>query len=148
MGGQTALNLAVALAEVRRRLTRVVACVVRVLSGGATQSGVLAKHNVELIGAKLDAIRMAEDRQLFKEAMQRIGLKTPQSGTACTYVSQLHKPRCLCLLPTLSREIAGWSRGWPSLRRLARIRSSFARRSLWAALAAASPTTARSSKPS
>ena len=46
----------------------------------------LAKHGVELIGAKLDAIRMAEDRQLFKEAMQRIGLKTPQSGTACTCV--------------------------------------------------------------
>ena len=47
----------------------------------------LARHNVELIGAKLDAIRMAEDRQLFKEAMARIGLKTPQSGTACTCVS-------------------------------------------------------------
>jgi carbamoylphosphate synthase large subunit len=45
---------------------------------------VLDRHNVELIGAKLGAIRMAEDRQLFKEAMQRIGLKTPQSGTACT----------------------------------------------------------------
>jgi carbamoyl-phosphate synthase large subunit len=53
---------------------------------------VLAKHNVELIGAKLDAIRMAEDRQLFKEAMQRIGLKTPQSGTACT---------CVSLMPSL-----------------------------------------------
>jgi carbamoyl-phosphate synthase large subunit len=48
------------------------------------QTGVLARHNVELIGAKLDSIRMAEDRQLFKEAMARIGLKTPQSGTACT----------------------------------------------------------------
>jgi len=39
---------------------------------------------VELIGAKLGAIQMAEDRQLFKEAMARIGLKTPESGTACT----------------------------------------------------------------
>ena len=62
MGGQTALNLAVALAE----------------------SGVLAKHGVELIGAKLGAIQMAEDRQLFKEAMVRIGLKTPESVTATT----------------------------------------------------------------
>ena len=60
MGGQTALNLTKALAE----------------------TGVLEKHNVELIGAKLDAINKAEDRQLFKDAMDKIGLSTPQSGTA------------------------------------------------------------------
>lgn len=42
---------------------------------------------MELIGAKLNAIQMAEDRQLFKEAMGRLGLKTPQSGTACTCVA-------------------------------------------------------------
>ena len=60
MGGQTALNLTKALAE----------------------EGVLDKHGVELIGAKLDAINKAEDRQLFKEAMEKIGLKTPPSGTA------------------------------------------------------------------
>lgn len=47
------------------------------------QSGVLKKHNVELIGAKLGAIQMAEDRLLFKEAMERIGLKCAESG-ACT----------------------------------------------------------------
>ena len=52
MGGQTALNLAVALAK----------------------NGALERHNVELIGAKLPAIEMAEDRKLFKEAMQRIGV--------------------------------------------------------------------------
>lgn len=62
MGGQTALNLAVALAE----------------------SGALAKYNVELIGAKLDAIKRAEDRDLFKKAMERIGLKTPPSGIGNT----------------------------------------------------------------
>ncbi|XP_008807006.2 carbamoyl-phosphate synthase large chain, chloroplastic-like [Phoenix dactylifera] len=62
MGGQTALNLAVALAE----------------------SGALASRGIELIGAKLDAIRAAEDRDLFKRAMDRIGLKTPPSGIAIT----------------------------------------------------------------
>ncbi|KAL4558734.1 hypothetical protein LXL04_036936 [Taraxacum kok-saghyz] len=62
MGGQTALNLAVALAE----------------------SGVLDKYNVELIGAKLEAIKKAEDRELFKQAMKNIGLKTPPSGIGTT----------------------------------------------------------------
>ncbi|GJX87198.1 carbamoyl-phosphate synthase large chain, chloroplastic, partial [Tanacetum coccineum] len=62
MGGQTALNLAVALAE----------------------NGVLDKYNVELIGAKLEAIKKAEDRELFKDAMRNIGLKTPPSGIGTT----------------------------------------------------------------
>jgi carbamoyl-phosphate synthase large subunit len=62
MGGQTALNLAVALSK----------------------SGVLAKYGVELIGAKLDAIEMAEDRLLFKEAMGRIGVPVCPSGIAKT----------------------------------------------------------------
>lgn len=62
MGGQTALNLAVALAE----------------------SGVLDKYGVELIGAKLDAIKKAEDRDLFKQAMKNIGIKTPPSGIGTT----------------------------------------------------------------
>ena len=60
MGGQTALNIAVALAK----------------------SGVLEKYNVELIGAKLPAIEMAEDRLLFKEAMARIGVAVCPSGIA------------------------------------------------------------------
>jgi len=60
MGGQTALNTAVSLAEM----------------------GVLAKYDVELIGAKLPAIRKAEDRDEFKEAMRRIGLELPASGYA------------------------------------------------------------------
>jgi carbamoyl-phosphate synthase large subunit len=60
MGGQTALNTAVALAE----------------------TGVLEKFGVELIGAKLQAIKKAEDRELFKKAMESIGLEVPKSGFA------------------------------------------------------------------
>ncbi len=60
LGGQTALNAAVALAE----------------------SGVLDRYQVELIGAKLHAIKKAEDRDLFKQAMTRIGLEVPESGYA------------------------------------------------------------------
>lgn len=56
MGGQTALNVAVALAE----------------------SGALARYNVELIGAKLDAIRKAENRELFQQTIRDIGLETPR----------------------------------------------------------------------
>ncbi len=46
------------------------------------QDGTLDKYGVELLGAKLPSINRAEDRNLFKEAMARIGLKTPQSGIA------------------------------------------------------------------
>lgn len=46
------------------------------------QNGTLDKYNVELLGAKLPSINRAEDRNLFKEAMTRIGLKTPRSGIA------------------------------------------------------------------
>ncbi|MCH8013606.1 MAG: carbamoyl-phosphate synthase large subunit, partial [Candidatus Dadabacteria bacterium] len=60
LGGQTALNIAVDLAE----------------------SGVLDKYEVELIGAKLHAIKKAENRELFKDAMIKIGLKVPRSGIA------------------------------------------------------------------
>ena len=58
VGGQTALNLAVDLAD----------------------SGVLEKLGVELIGAKLEAIKKAEDRLLFKDAMNKIGLDMPRSA--------------------------------------------------------------------
>src|SRR4026209_2187368 len=57
VGGQTGLNLSLELAE----------------------SGVLDRYGVELIGAKMTAIKKAEDRLLFKDAMRRIGLETPQS---------------------------------------------------------------------
>ena len=59
VGGQTALNLAVALCE----------------------RGILGKYGVEMIGANLRSIQIAEDRLLFKEAMARIGLETLNSGT-------------------------------------------------------------------
>ncbi len=58
MGGQTALNLAVDLSE----------------------QGILDKYNVELIGAKLPAIKKAEDREEFKEAMEKIGLEVPNGA--------------------------------------------------------------------
>jgi carbamoyl-phosphate synthase large subunit len=57
VGGQTALNLAVQLGE----------------------RGILAKYNVELIGASLEAIKVAEDRLLFRDAMTEIGIATPNS---------------------------------------------------------------------
>src|ERR1051325_5344766 len=62
LGGQTALNCSMKLYE----------------------SGVLEKHNVRMIGAKAEAIHKGEDRQAFKEAMLKIGLDMPQSGTAHT----------------------------------------------------------------
>jgi len=67
LGGQTALNCAVELAA----------------------RGVFEKYNVELIGAKADVIKKAENRELFKEAMQKIGLDLPQSGEAHTYKEAL-----------------------------------------------------------
>src|SRR5512145_1427725 len=63
LGGQTALNLAVALAK----------------------NGALERHGVELIGAKLPAIEKAEDRQLFKDAMNKIGVAMPKSGYATSW---------------------------------------------------------------
>jgi carbamoyl-phosphate synthase large subunit len=67
LGGQTALNLAVALSE----------------------AGVLARWGVGLIGAQLDAIHKAEDRNRFREAMRAIGLRLPTSG----YVRSVEEAR-------------------------------------------------------
>ncbi|GAA6174416.1 carbamoyl-phosphate synthase large subunit [Sulfitobacter pacificus] len=61
MGGQTGLNTSLALEE----------------------NGVLAKFNVEMIGAKREAIEMAEDRKLFRDAMDRLGIENPRA-TICT----------------------------------------------------------------
>ncbi len=58
LGGQTALNLAVELYE----------------------RGILDKYNIKMIGANYEAIKKAEDRELFKEAMEKIGLKMPKSA--------------------------------------------------------------------
>ena len=62
VGGQTGINLASALWE----------------------AGVLQKHGVEMIGANYDAIKTAEDRQMFKDCMMRIGVEVPRSGYAGT----------------------------------------------------------------
>ncbi|KLE35595.1 carbamoyl-phosphate synthase large subunit [Aurantiacibacter luteus] len=67
MGGQTALNCALKLEEM----------------------GVLAEHGVEMIGAKADAIDKAENRQRFREAMDRIGLESARSGVAHTMAEAL-----------------------------------------------------------
>ena len=68
MGGQTALNCALDL----------------------NRHGVLDKYGVELIGANCEAIDKAEDRELFDQAMQKIGLETPQHGIACN-MEQAHE---------------------------------------------------------
>jgi carbamoyl-phosphate synthase large subunit len=60
LGGQTALNLAIDLAE----------------------RGILARYGVQMIGAKVDSIKKAEDRDLFKAAMRKAGLDLPRSGYA------------------------------------------------------------------
>lgn len=62
LGGQTALNTAIKLDEM----------------------GVLKKHNVELIGANIESIEKAEDREKFKEAMDKIGMKMPKSAIVCS----------------------------------------------------------------
>ena len=93
MGGQTALNLAVKLAE----------------------QGILEKYNVELIGARLPAIKKAEDRELFKQAMKKIGLDRPEA------------------LPALKQGLKAIEDiGFPAILRPA---------SHWAGQAGASPTT-------
>jgi carbamoyl-phosphate synthase large subunit len=67
LGGQTALNLAMELAE----------------------GGILDRYHVELIGANAEAIRRAEDRQIFKDIMRDIGLELPMSGSAHTMAEAL-----------------------------------------------------------
>ena len=99
LGGQTGLNCAVALAE----------------------AGILEKYGVELIGAKLDVIKKGEDRKLFAEAMERIGLDVPRGGYAYSVAD-----------------------GERHRRRDRAARASCGRSSRWAAPAAASPTTSRS----
>ena len=73
VGGQTGLNLAVDLAN----------------------AGVLERFGVELIGASIQAIKVAEDRQLFKDAMREIGLEVPQSGVARTLAEAVELARTL-----------------------------------------------------
>lgn len=80
MGGQTALNTAIELSE----------------------NGTLDKYGVQLIGADLDAIKMAEDRLLFRDAMDRIGLESPRSKIANT-MEEAQEALELVGLPTIIR---------------------------------------------
>ncbi len=73
VGGQTGLNLAVDLAD----------------------AGTLAKFNVKLIGASIEAIKIAEDRLLFKDAMRAIGLDVPRSGVATSLAEATDLARTL-----------------------------------------------------
>ena len=72
MGGQTALNCALSLRKM----------------------GVLEKFNVKMIGATADAIDKAEDRELFREAMKRIGLETPRSHQIKTLAQEIGRASC------------------------------------------------------
>ncbi len=87
VGGQTALNLAIELAE----------------------TGVLERFGVELIGAKLDAIKKAEDRDLFKQAMIGIGLEVPASGVARSHeqAEEIRQRLGLPLIIRPSRTLGG-----------------------------------------
>jgi len=81
LGGQTALNLSLDLAD----------------------RGVLKQHGVELLGANATSIRKAEDRQLFKEAMANIGLDLPRSGTAHTFEEAVQIKEQLDVWPLVIR---------------------------------------------
>ncbi|MDQ3931308.1 MAG: carbamoyl-phosphate synthase large subunit [Actinomycetota bacterium] len=102
LGGQTALNLAVELAE----------------------RGVLDGFGVEVIGASLDAIRTAEDRQRFKDAVTEIGLEVPRSSyvrsfdEALTAVDELGLPLVLRPSFTLGGKGGGVARSVDDLRRM------------------------------
>src|SRR5262245_15106007 len=80
LGGQTGLNLAVALAD----------------------AGVLERHNVRLLGTPLDTIRKAEDRELFKTMMQELGEPVPDSETVTT-LEQAEAVRARIGLPLVIR---------------------------------------------
>src|SRR5471032_2887426 len=80
MGGQTALNTALAL----------------------NASGVLAKYNVEMIGARAEVIDKAEDRQKFRDAMDKLGLESPKSHVAHT-LEEAHAGLDLVGLPAIIR---------------------------------------------
>jgi carbamoyl-phosphate synthase large subunit len=80
LGGQTALNVATTLAD----------------------SGALTKYGVEMIGATADVIRKAEDRKLFKRAMENIGLDLPKSGYAYA-LEEAHEIRGRLGLPLVIR---------------------------------------------
>jgi carbamoyl-phosphate synthase large subunit len=95
LGGQTALNVTVELAE----------------------SGALERHGVELIGADLLSIKKAEDREMFRQAMANVGLRVPESGIAtsfeqaCEVIERIGYPAIIRPSFTLGGEGAGVALG-------------------------------------
>jgi carbamoyl-phosphate synthase large subunit len=90
MGGQTALNTALSL----------------------NKMGILEKFDVELIGAKAEAIDMAEDRELFREAMKRIGLETPRSRLANASVAKDADKAAYTEGRTSAADLAAFEKSW------------------------------------
>ena len=92
VGGQTGLNLALALSE----------------------NGVLEKYGVQLIGANLNAIKAAEDRQLFRETMQKAGIPVPRGGAAYSLgeAESLIKETGLPVLVRASFAMGGTGASW------------------------------------
>src|SRR5574339_428230 len=92
VGGQTGLNLALALSE----------------------NGVLEKYGVQLIGAKLDAIKAAEDRLLFRETMQKNNIHVPRGGAAYSLAEaeELVKETGYPVLVRASFAMGGTGAGW------------------------------------
>ncbi|MBA3523564.1 MAG: carbamoyl-phosphate synthase large subunit, partial [Geodermatophilaceae bacterium] len=103
LGGQTALNIAVALHE----------------------SGALARHGVELIGADVDAIRRGEDRQLFKDIVRSVGADVPRSvvcrdmGAVLDAVTELGYPVVVRPSFTMGGAGSGMAHDEVGLRRIA-----------------------------
>ena len=89
LGGQTALNLAMELHE----------------------QGILERYNVEMLGAKADVIRKAEDRNLFKEAMLKIGLDLPMSGSAHSMEEAWEIQKKIGTFPVVIRRLYSWRQG-------------------------------------
>jgi carbamoyl-phosphate synthase large subunit len=91
VGGQTALNLAIALAD----------------------AGVLDEFEVEMIGAKREAVKIAEDRQLFKQAMDEVGLPMPRGGFARSWseAEQLVETTGYPAIIRPSFTLGGWGGG-------------------------------------
>jgi carbamoyl-phosphate synthase large subunit len=81
MGGQTALNTALALEN----------------------NGVLAKYNVEMIGAKAEVIDKAEDRQKFRDAMDKLGLESAKSAVAHSWEEAVEALKTIGGLPAVIR---------------------------------------------
>src|SRR5512144_1315383 len=92
VGGQTGLNLALALSE----------------------NGVLEKYGVQLIGAKLTAIQAAEDRMLFRETMQKAGIPVPRGGAAYSFreAEELVKQTGYPVLVRASFAMGGTGASW------------------------------------